>query len=100
MVFEVDERSSHLSPVAEFQSAFAEAAASDYADRVGGAAIDLNESHGALAVFALGIIYAEFLQTQHSHADAKDLSCAKMAVGDFSFVEEFVKGFHDASIGR
>ena len=85
--FEIHEGGGHLSPVAEFQGALAETASGDYADGVGGAAVDFYEGDQALAVFAAWVFDAEFGQAQHGQADAQDLSGAEMAVSDFGFAD-------------
>ena len=97
-VAEVDEGCGHLAPVAELQRSFAEAAAGDDGDGVGGAAVDLDEGDEALAVGAFGVVDAEALAAQHGHADAKDLAGAEVAVGDFCFAEECVEGLHGVMI--
>ena len=93
---QVDEGGRHLAPVAELQGALAEAAAGDDGDGVGGAAVDLDEGDEALAVAARGrgVVDAEALAAQHSHADAEHLAGAEMAVGDLGFAEEVVEGLH------
>ena len=89
---EVDEGGGHLAPVAELEGAFAEAAAGDDGDGVGGAAVDLHEGDEALAVFggeaAAGVFYAEALAAEQGHANAEDLAGTEVAVGDLCFVEE------------
>ena len=58
---DVDEGGGHLSPVAKFQGALAEAASGDDGDGVGGAAVDFDEGDQALAVFTARVFDAEFL---------------------------------------
>ncbi len=95
---EIDEGCGHLAPVAKFDGALAEAAAGDDGDGVGGAAVDLDIGDEALAVDALWVVDAEAFAAEHSHAYAKDLASAQVAVGDFSFAEECVEGLHKLMI--
>ena len=83
-----------LSPVAELQRAFAEAASGDDGDSVGGAAIDFDEGYEPLSVFSLRIVDAEFLQAEHGETDAQHLPGAEVSVGLLSVAEIFVEGFH------
>ena len=92
---EIDEGGGHLAEVAEFQGALADAAAGDYADGVGGAAVDFDEGDEALAVgveVAVGegsgarVVDAQLTEGEHGHADAEDLAGAEMAVGYFGVV--------------
>jgi hypothetical protein len=103
--FEVDEGGGHLAEVAELEGAFADAAAGDHGDGVGGAAVDFDIGDEALAVkvegtvgenAGTGIVDAETRESEHGHADAEDLASAEMPVGEFGFVKESVKrGGHD-----
>jgi len=99
---QVDEGGGHLAPVAELYSAFAQAAAGDDGNSVGGAAVDFNKGDQTLAVFwidqAFGVVNAEALTAQHGQPDTKDLTGAEMAMGDFRFVEEGVEGLHKSMI--
>jgi len=94
----VDECGGDFSPVAEFQSALAQSASGDHAYGVGGAAVDLDEGYEALAVFAVGIVDPEFLQTQHGQTNAEHLAGTEMAVGLFGIAEVFVEGFHKKAV--
>jgi hypothetical protein len=85
--FDVDKGRGHLTPIAKFQSPFAQAAASDHRNRVGGAAIDLHERDQALAIFSAWIEEAEAGTSQHRHAYAKHLAGAEMAVSNFGFLQ-------------
>lgn len=96
---EVDESGGHFAPVAELESALAEAASGNDADGVCGAAVDFDKGDEALAVFASGLVDAEAGAAEEGHADAEDLSGAEVAVCDFGFVEEHVEGFHGCSLG-
>ncbi len=98
---EIDEGGGHLAEVAELEGALADAAAGDDGDGVGGAAVDFDEGYEALAVGVEGFVAeiagsgigdAEAIEGEHRHADAEDLAGAKVAVGDFGFVEEGVEG--------
>jgi hypothetical protein len=95
---EIYECGGHLSPVAELDGAFAEAAPGDDGDGVGGAAVDLDEGDEAFAVGPLGVLDAEALAAEHGHADSEDLSSAEVAVGDLGFAEEGVEGLHKLMI--
>ncbi len=88
----------NLSPITKLQSTFAQAATSYDGDSVGGTAVDLNEGDETLAVLAVRVIDAEFLQAEHREPDAKDLPGTEVSVGLFSVVEIFVEGFHKAAI--
>jgi len=57
---EVDEGGGHFAPVAEFESAFDEATSGNDGDGIGRAAVDFDEGHEALAVFAARVVDAEF----------------------------------------
>ncbi len=94
----VDECRCNFSPVAELQRALAQAASGDYGDGVGGAAVDLDEGDQTLAVFAVRIVDAEFLQAEHGEAHAEDLAGAEMSVGLFGVAEIFVEGFHGKAV--
>src|SRR5580698_9400013 len=97
---DVDEGSGHLAPVAEFESALADAGSGDNADSVGGTAVDFNEDDGA---FAVGIEVAirqrllarradaESVHRKHRHTNAENLSSAEVSVRDLGFAEEFVE---------
>ena len=96
---QIDEGGGHLAPVAKLDGAFAEAAAGDDGDGVGGAAVDLDEGDETLAVWtAFGVVDAEALAAEHGQADAEDLAGAEMAVGNFGFAEESVEGLHGLMI--
>ena len=56
---EIDEGCGHLSPVAEFERALSQSAAGDHADRVRGAAVDLDIRNEPLAVGAKRIFDAK-----------------------------------------
>ena len=97
---EVDEGGGHLAEVAMLEGSLAEAAAGDYGDGIGGAAVDFDEGDEALAIgvegavgegAGAGVVDAEAREAEHGHADAEDLAGAEMAVGDFGFVEERVE---------
>ena len=97
---EIDEGSGHLAPVAEFERAFADASAGDHPDGVGGAAIDLDEDDGTLAVrvqfsgveeLAAGLIDAEAAKGELGHAHTEDLTGAEMAVSTFGFPEQLLE---------
>lgn len=70
IVREVDEGRSDLSPIAKLKSTFTQAAAGNYGDGIGGATVDLDKSHGALAVATTRIVDAQFPQPEHRHSDA------------------------------
>jgi hypothetical protein len=95
---QIDEGCGHLAPVAELDGSFAEPAAGDDGNSIGGATVDLDEGDEALAVDAFGVVDAEAFAAEHSHADAEDLARAEMAVGDFGFVEEGFEGLHKVMI--
>ena len=95
---EIDEGSRHLSPVAELDGALAQPAAGNDGDGVGRAAVDLDKRDQTLSVPPLGIIDSETLTSEHGHADAENLPGAEVAVGDFGFVEESLKGLHELMI--
>jgi hypothetical protein len=57
----INEGRGHLSPVAKFQGALAQAASGHHGYGVGGTAVDLYERYQALAVFAARIFYAQLL---------------------------------------
>jgi len=97
---EVDEGGGHLAEVAKLEGAFADAAAGDDADGVGGAAVDFDEGDEALAIgvevsvgegAGAGVVDAELAEGEHGHADAEDLAGAEMSVGYFGVVEEVVE---------
>src|SRR5262249_37431157 len=67
-------------PVAEFQRAFAEAAAGNDGNRVGKAAIDFDEGDQAFAVVAVRIVNAEKFESEHGHAHSKHLAGAEVPV--------------------
>ena|SRR5579859_2833300 len=90
----VDERCGDFAPVAEFQCALAKAASGNDGDRVGSTAVDFHECNQALAVVALWIVDAKFLQAEHCEANAQDLAGADVSVGLFGVVEVLVEGFH------
>src|SRR3974390_3259065 len=46
------------------------------------------------------VIEAKQFEAVHSHAHAKDLSGAKVSVGDFGVTEKFVEGLHSGAIFR
>ena len=85
---EIDEGRGHLAPVAELERALAQPAAGHHADRVGGAAVDLDKGDQALAIAAARLLDAQASAAQHRHAHTQDLSRAKMAVGDFGLAAE------------
>lgn len=96
---EVDEGGCHLAPVTELECALADPGAGDDADGVGGAAVDLHEDDGTLAVWVelaigkkllAGIAYAQALEREHGHAHAEDLSGAEVPVSDLGLTEELV----------
>ena len=66
----VNKCSRDLTPVAEFERAFAEAASRNDGDSVGGAAIDFDKSDEALSILSPWIVNAEFLQTEHGETNA------------------------------
>src|SRR5579863_6411975 len=91
---DIDERGRNFSPVAELESALAEATACNYGNRIGGAAVDLDKSHKALAIFSAGIFDAEFGKTEHRQAHSEHLPGAEMAMGLFGVAQIFVEGIH------
>jgi CBS domain-containing protein len=95
---EVDKGGGHFAPVAELDCALAQPATGDDGDGVSGATVDLDEGDQAFAVNAFGVANFEALAPQHRHANAEDLTCAKMAMSDFGFVEEGVEGLHGMMI--
>jgi hypothetical protein len=97
---EVDEGCGHLAEVTQLERALAYTAAGDYADGVGGAAVDLNEGDEAFTVGVeiavcivarTWIVDSEAREREHGHADTKNLSGAEMSVGDLGVVEKVVK---------
>src|SRR5215472_5927516 len=94
----VDKRCGHFSPVAEFKGALAEPASRDHAYGVGRAAVDFDEGDETLAVFAVRVVDAEFLQTQHREAHAQDLAGTEVTVGLFGVAKVFVEGFHKSAL--
>jgi hypothetical protein len=94
---QITESSGDFAPVTKFQSALAEPRVGDQRDSVGDAAIDLDVGNDALAV-GDGIINSQFPQPQHGQADAKDLSGAKVSMGEGSEFEVFGKCLHIAAI--
>ena len=94
---EIDKRGGHLPPVAKLQGSFAEAAASDYADGVSGAAIDLDICNETLSVSAERIIDAEMAEAEERHAYAEDLAGAHVAVGGLGTLEQCFEGVHHGS---
>jgi hypothetical protein len=99
---QIDEGGGHLAPVAEFDGALAEAAASDDGDGVGGAAVDLDEGDEALAVLwsheAAGVVDAEAKAAEDGQADTEDLAGAEVSMGCFGFAEEGFEGLHGLMI--
>jgi len=83
---DIHECRGHLSPVAELHGPFAQATARNDADRIGGAAIDLDEGEKALTIAAARIGDAEVFESKHGHAHAEHLPGTKVAVGGFSFL--------------
>jgi hypothetical protein len=94
---QINEGGCHLAPVAKFEGALSQTAASDNADGVGGATVDFDEGDETLAVAAARLLYAETLAAQHGHADAENLAGTEVAVSSFGHRQEFVKGFHYTS---
>ena len=78
---EVAEGRRHFSEIAKLEGALAEAASGDDGDGVGGAAVDLDERHQALAVCAGGIVQLQQTQSAQGHAQAQNLAGAHVAVG-------------------
>ncbi len=91
---QIDEGGGHLAPVAEFESALTETAPGDDPDRVGSAAVDLDEGDQALAVAATGLVDAETPAAEHSHTDAENLPGAEVTVRGFGHGQQIVEGFH------
>ena len=91
---EIDEGGRHLSPVAELQRPFSEAASGDYGDGIGGAAIDLDEGYEALALRGAGLGDPQPLAAEHGKANSQNLSGAEMAVRQLGLMKEVVKGLH------
>ena len=83
-----------------FRRPLAQAASGDNGDGIGRAAVDFHKGDEAFAVFAMGIVNAEFLQSQHREAHAQHLPGAKMSMGLFGVAKIFVEGFHETSCQR
>lgn len=96
--FEINKGCGHFSPVAEFQSTFAEAASGNDADGIGGAAVYLDVCDKPLTMLALGIVETELIQSVKSHANAENLSGAEMAVSDLGLFEKGVETLHTDSV--
>jgi hypothetical protein len=97
---QIDEGGGHLAPVAELEGTFAEAAAGDDGDGVGGAAIDLDEGDEAFAVGSLGVVDAQASTAEHRQTNAEDLSGAEMSMGDFGLTQEGFEALHALMIDR
>jgi hypothetical protein len=93
----VNEGGGDLSPIAEFEGAFAEAAAGDERDGVGDAAVNFNVGDEALA-FCDRVVDAELAEAKHGKAHSENLSSAKMAVGLGGKIQIFSQGFHKTSL--
>ena len=95
---EINEAGGHFPPVTELDCALSQPTAGDDGDGVGGTAVDLNKGDKTFAINAFRVPDVEPFAAQHRHTNAEDLSGAEMAVSDFSFVEEGVKGLHGMMI--
>src|SRR5216684_1475252 len=93
----IHESRRHLSPVAKLQRALAQAATSDHRDGVSSTPVNLNEGDESLAILAVRIVDAEFLQAEHREPHAKNLPGTEVSVGLFGVVDVFVEGFHKFS---
>src|SRR5262245_21187183 len=86
-----------LSEVTEFERTLAEAAAGDDRDGVSGEAVDLDERHQTLAIFACRVIEFQQFHAINRQSQSEDLAGAHMAVGSFGqryvFVERFQRHF-------
>src|SRR5579863_9954213 len=78
---EVDKRRRHFAPVAELERPLAQAAARHHSDRIGGAAVDLDVRHQALAIGAPRIFNPEEPEAHEGHAYPQDLSRTHVPVG-------------------
>src|SRR6185503_16799316 len=78
--FHINKSRCHLAPIAKLESTLAQPAAGNHHHGICGATVDFNKGDDALAVFALWVFQAKFLQAKHGHANTKDLSGTKMTV--------------------
>ena len=92
--FDIDKCCGHLAPVAKLQRALAQAAAGDDGDSIGGTAVNLHKCDKPLTIFSAGIVETEAVASQHRHAHTQHLAGAKMAVGNFGFLQQFVHILH------
>jgi hypothetical protein len=95
---QIDEGGSHLPPVAEFDRPLAEPAPGNDANSVRRTTVDLDKGDQALPVRAFGIVDAKALAPEHRHPDPEDLPGAEVAMGNFGFAQESVKGLHNLMI--
>jgi hypothetical protein len=51
-----------------------------------------------LAIFAMWIVDAQFLQAEHGEPHAQNLPGAEMAMGLFRIAKILVQGFHEGSL--
>src|ERR1700691_126936 len=86
--------------IAELQRALAQPASRDHRYGVGGATVDLDERHQALAMLAQRVVQVQQLQAIDRHAQSQDLPGADVAMGLFGQRHIFVKGFqgHPSSL--
>ena len=91
---DVDKRRRHFSPVAEFQGAFAQTAASDDGDGIGRAAVDFDKGEQTLAIFPVRVFNSKLVETEHRHANTEHLSGTQVSVSQFGVAQVFVEGLH------
>ena len=90
---EIDEGSGHLPPVSKFERAFAQPAAGDHPNGIGGATVNLNVGCKPLAVGTQRIFDAQGVKSEERHAHAEYLAGAHVSVRDLRFLQKSLEGF-------
>ena len=93
---EVGESGGDFTVIQVLERALAETAPRHQAERVGGAAVNLNERHQPFPVLRR-VVDAQFLQSQHGHAHAQHLPGTHVSVILCGQRKIFVQCFHETT---